>query len=167
MAIQTFDVRAMIPGKLSPDERAIFQELVLKGDEVYPGGLTKRIEEAKSLISAYSEDRLIGVGALKCPDANYRTKVFAKAGEHCYAASDFLFELGWVYVIQAWRKNGVATGIVGAALAASDGQRIFATSKSRNEPMHKRLAEAGFYLVGKPFPSTRGSYSLVLFVRPT
>ena len=106
----------------------------------------------------------MGIGALKRPGNGYRKGVFTKSGT-TLVPSEFPFELGWVYVIPECRNDGIGQRIVDAILGVAADQRIFATSRSTNEAMHKRLKRSGFIREGEPFLSNLGDHTLVLFVR--
>ena len=58
----------------SPAELKAFRDLVVQGDEVDPNGLEQRIENAKALLFGISDELLVAVAAVKCPDSDYRAR---------------------------------------------------------------------------------------------
>ena len=161
---QAFIVSPRKPSRCRPEDLAAFEALVLEGHEVDPNGLSRRVGLADTLLFAYDARTLIGIGALKRPGNGYRKGVFEKAGGKL-AASAFPLELGWVYVIPTSRKSGVGQRIVDAILGAAVDRRLFATSRSDNGTMQRRLERSGFVREGKPFLSDMGDHMVVLFVR--
>jgi len=75
-------------------------------------------------------------------------------------------ELGWVVVGEAHRGRKYSLPIVEALVAHAADKRIYATSASTNEPMHKALIRYKFERDGDEWPSTeRENTNLLLFVR--
>lgn len=153
-------------GQGTPDEIDEFAELVRAGDEVETEGLVERISRAHSLIFIRNEHHLVGVAALKHPNANYRARVFKMAQVELTAA-EYPLELGWVYVPPAGRGAGLSYSLVQAAVKIASGSRIFATSRVNNHAMHKSLLAASFARKGKEYISTRGSHTLAVFTHET
>lgn len=139
-----------------------FAELVLTGGEVGAEGLVERIRRAQALLFLREDDQLLGVAALKRPNANYRLSVFEKAQ---VAVNDpkYPLELGWVYVVPKGRGRGLSHSLVQAAVKHANGTGIFATSRADNNAMHKSLMAASFVRHGCEYRSGRGNYKLVLF----
>lgn len=97
------------------DKQAQFRALVLRGGEVDEHTLPGLIERAAALAFVHKGDSVVGVGALKRPNASYRNKVFAQA-RSSLAVGDFEFELGWIYLIPAARGNRLTTPMVAGLL---------------------------------------------------
>jgi predicted GNAT family N-acyltransferase len=136
----------------------------LAGGEVTADGLEARIKKAETLLFLVQGGCLKGIAAIKNPESGYKEGVFQKA-QATIKASQFSFELGWVFVIPSSRGAGLSHKLVEAALSVTDGQSVFATSRADNDPMHKVLKAHGFSCHGKTYASTRGNQQLVLFVR--
>ena len=152
------------PNECSKAELQDFAAFVCAGGEVISAGLEARIKKAEVLVFLSHEGCLKGIAAVKKPELSYQNKVFQKA--HATAqSSEFSFELGWVYVLPSSRGVGFSRKLVKAALAATHGWPIFATSRSDNIPMHKVLKAQGFLCHGKSYASARGNHELVLFIR--
>lgn len=151
------------PSKCSSAELQDFAALVLAGGEVMAVGLDARIKKAEALIFLSQDNCLKGIAAVKNPAQNYKGDVFQKA-QATVQANEFLFELGWIFVLPSSRGAGFSHKLVQAALGATGGRGIFATSRSDNAPMHKVLNAHGFSLHGKAYASSRGNQSLVLFI---
>ena len=161
---QAFTVSSRRPGACRSEDLASFESLVLEGGEVKPIGLQRRIKRAEILAFANDARTLIGVGALKRPDNDYQIDVFKKAGGNLLT-SDFPFELGWVYVNPACRRDGVGQRIVDVILSAAADRHVFATARVENGQIHRRLERSGFVREGTAFPSELGAHMLILFVR--
>ncbi len=152
------------PEQCSTDELRKFIELVLEGGEVTPHGLEARIRKAEKLIFSIESDCLIGVAAVKKPDQPYKQTLFQKAR----ASTNFeqyLFELGWIFVLPSARGAGVSHTLVEAALAASGNKGIFATTRVDNIPMKKVLISHGFLPHGETYPSKSGGNRIALLLR--
>jgi predicted GNAT family N-acyltransferase len=150
------------PGKCTPDEIDAFVALVQVGGEVQAAGLAERIVQAHSLIFLKEDNQLLGVAALKHPEANYRFGVFEKAQIKANPL-DYPLELGWVYVPPAGRGRGLSHSLVQTAVNQAKGLGLFATSRADNSAMHKSILAALFARQGNEYLSKRGDYSLLLF----
>lgn len=152
------------PSNCSSIEIGAFIAFVRAGGEVSVQGLPERIRGAAALVFARVESLVIGVAALKQPQASYRCRVSSESGTPLSAA-EFPYELGWVYVSPELRRKGLSLLLSQAALAESKGAGVFATSRTDNIAMHRLLAKLGFESTGNPFTSGRGKHSLQVFVR--
>lgn len=155
---------AKAPGKCSDEEIQAFCELVRKGDEVDPNGLEGRVRGARMLFFGSSNGSLIAVGGIKFPDEGYRAGVFRKSKSGLKAV-DFGVELGWLMVDESVRRRGYGRQTMDEVVAAIDNERVYATSRATNEPMHALLGVYRFDQAGKPWRSIRGPYDLVLHVK--
>ena len=151
------------PSDCSATELQDFAALVLAGGEVTAVGLDARIRKAEALVFLAQDGCLKGIAAVKNPEQNYKNGVFQEA-QASVQANEFPFELGWVFVLPSSRGAGFSHKLVQAALAATGGRAIFATSRSDNAPMHKALNAHGLSCHGKAYASSRGNQNLVLFV---
>lgn len=157
-------IAAKKPNECSAAELQDFVALVLAGGEVTAVGLEARIKKAERLLFLAQDNCLKGIAAVKNPEKNYKEGVFQKAHAPV-KANQFLFELGWVFVLPSSRGAGLSHKLVEAALSVTSGQAIFATSRADNAPMQKVLKAHGFSCHGKTYVSSRGNQQLVLFVR--
>ena len=113
--------------------------------------MNARIRATKCLAFHYSPSgELTAIAALKAPDAEYRDAVF-KMADSPASYADFQLELGWVYVVPAYRRKQVATEICEQLLLRAAGDCVFATTRSDNAAMGRILRACGFAEVGKPF----------------
>lgn len=151
------------PSECSGKELQNFSALVLAGDEVTAVGLDTRIKKAEALVFLAQDGCLKGIAAIKNPEKNYKNDVFKKA-QATIQANEFPFELGWVFVLPSSRGAHFSHKLVQAAVAATGGRGIFATSRSDNARIHKVLNDHGLSCHGRPYASSRGNHSLVLFV---
>lgn len=159
------ELLAKPPSDVSDIEIAAFIALVGAGGEVPTQALSKRILSAMALVFARVDELVVGVAALKQPQASYRRHVSLESGASI-SADEFPYELGWVYVSPESRGKGFSLMLSQAALAESKGSGVFATSRTDNAAMHRSLAKLGFAETGYPFASARGMYSLQTFARP-
>lgn len=151
------------PDECSSEEIDKFCEFVRMGGEVESQGLTNRIKKAALLVFLYSGKDLIGVAAIKNPNAGYKAEVFQKATATALPEG-FALELGWVYVDPEHRGKGLSRKLVEAALASAEKQNVFATSRTDNKAMHKTLLKFGFSKEGRPYRSGMSEHNLELFV---
>ena len=155
---------AKSPDECSNIEIGAFIALVRAGGEVSIQGLTERIRGAAALVFARVDGSVVGVAALKQPQASYRRRISSECGAPI-SATEFPYELGWVYVLPEARGKSYSHLLSHAALAESKGSGVFATSRTDNIAMHRSLAKVGFVSIGNPFVSGRGKHSLQVFVR--
>jgi predicted GNAT family N-acyltransferase len=151
------------PSDCYPQALADFENLLTKYGTVDPEGLTQRIREASRLLFLReSNGELVGVGALKRPQLNYRRKVFAKA-RATTTPDEYRVELGWVAVAKSHEGRGLSRRIIGQLISLTENENLFATTRA--DARAKRFAaDHGFKSAGKPYPSGRG-YDLVLYLR--
>ncbi len=153
------------PQKCSETELNGFEKLVKEGGEVSSRGLRNRIMNAMNLSWIEEKgDNIIGVGAIKRPSPEYRSSVFKKAGSS-EVPNLYEFELGWVFIIPAYRGNHLSTPLIQSLLTSSGNKPIFATTRDNNEAMKAILVKFGFKDSGRPYLSNNGDYKLVLFIR--
>lgn len=155
------------PSDCSAEELAAFKQLVLAGGEVGKVGLEVLIKAAICLVFHYTENQeLAGIGALKAPRNSYKDKVFkrAKSSEN---AADFPYELGWLFVVEKFRGQGLSRELAEAALKLAGGKGVYATTRVDNCPMCRTNTRLEFKRSGEPYRTTRYGRSdwLSLFVR--
>lgn len=141
-----------------------FARLVLEGGEVQSVGLRERIERAYRLAFLNFGEQTVAIGAIKQPVLKYRNETFAKAAL-ADIASEYEYELGWLYVSPRFRKNGLAAQIVGALVDTVENNGLYATSKEMNTNMHSVLLRNNFRHDGKSYESTLSQESVKLFLR--
>jgi hypothetical protein len=151
-------VTAEAPTCYSEKELKAFEKLVREGGEVISQGLTERIRGAAVLIMLRRLDKLVGIAALKRPEATYRTSIAEKCGADVNVDA-YPYELGWMYVIPSEKGNKHSYRLMDAALRAGGDAGIFATTRTDILPCYK------FFPAGVPYRSSRGKYHLALFLR--
>ncbi|MEA5078226.1 MAG: GNAT family N-acetyltransferase [Anaerolineaceae bacterium] len=147
------------------DDLEHFESLVKLGNEVDLKRLRNRIFSAKWLLFLYEEDnKLAGISAIKQPKEKYKKEIFSKSksGEN---PEIFQYEVGWVYVKEQYRRKGYSTELLNKIVELSNGGPLFATTKESNTPMKKTLLKFGFQESGETYPSKRGDYKLILYLR--
>lgn len=152
------------PRECSAKEVGDFAAFVNAGGEVISEGLEGRVREAHSLLFLRENSCLLGIAALKNPNATYRASVFKKAAASASAAQ-FPLELGWVFVLPSARGRRLSHSLVRAAVTHAAGKSVFATSRTDNLGMHASLLAAAFSKHGVEYASSHGTHRLALFLR--
>ncbi len=151
------------PSNCTPEALADFEKLVIEAGTVDPEGLTQRIRDASRLLFLrQSNGRLVGVGALKHPLLNYRSKVFVKARAST-PPDEYRVELGWIAVAKSHQGRGLSRRIIGQLISLAENENLFATTRADARAM-RFATDYGFKPAGYPYPSGRG-YDLILFLR--
>jgi len=151
------------PADCTPQALTDFETLVTEAGTVDPQGLTERIRDASRLLFLReSNGQLVGVGALKHPLLNYRSRVFAQAGA-AVPPGEYPIELGWIAVAKSHQRRGLWRRIVGRLVSLAENENLFATTRADVRAIRVG-ADYGFKPAGKPYPSGRG-YDLVLLLR--
>lgn len=151
------------PADCSPKALADFENLVIEGGTVDPQGLGERIRDASRLLFLReSNGRLVGVGALKHPLLNYRSRVFAQA-RATVPAEEYPIELGWIAVAKSHQGRGLWRRIIARLISLAGNENLFATTRADARAM-RFAADYGFKPAGKAYSSGRG-YDLVLYLR--
>ena len=157
------DIVAAPPADFSDAERAPFRALVRAGGEVGGPALETNITTAKALVMLGQEGELLGVAALKRPQASYRKRIAAKANADL-AGSSFPYELGYIFIVPEAQGRKLSHRLVAAALEQADGAGVFATARTDNAAMLATLAKAGFETAGEAYRG-RGNRMIRLLVR--
>lgn len=157
-------MRAIIktPTDCSQEELSTFEKLVLEGGEVASRGLSGRIKSAYKLIFIELNNECVSVGALKCPNKNYKNKVFLKSGMAAESAS-YQYELGYLYTSPKSRGNGIGSFLMKSVCNALNGHSCFATTRENNKVIHHLFSKASFSRLGVAYKSDQGDYFLGLF----
>ena len=125
--------------------------------------MNARIRAAKCLAFHYSPGgELMAIAALKTPEDQYRHDVFEMAGSSASYA-DYKVELGWVYVVPAYRRKRVALELCEHLLLRTTCDFVFATTRSDNTVMSRILRACDFAEAGKPY--IRRGEQLKLYLR--
>ena len=112
------------PQDCSKKELLLFKQLVLEGGEVQSQGLLGRIKLAHRLIFIEINGECVSVGALKCPNENYKNRVFLKSGVPD-SGSDYQYELGYLYISPKSRGNGVGIFLMQSVYKALNDNSCF------------------------------------------
>ena len=153
------------PLKCSEVELDAFERLVKEGGEVNPNGLRGRIRSAYSLVWLQGTDgTLVGIGAIKQPNENYRSCVFRKAGSR-EEPSNYEAELGWIFLRTEFRGQGLSSSLMKELLSVARGKTIYATVRENNEAMRAVLKKFEFVQEARAYPSDEGNYNLVLYIK--
>ncbi len=159
------DVTTVTPDELLPDELMSFSEMVKQCDEVAPDFVETNVRNAKALVRAWAEGKLVGVAALKRPQASYRECIGRKAGVAINEDS-YPYELGYVCLLPEAQGNKFSHRLVAVAIErAEEGAGIFATTRTDNYPMLATLGNADFKPVGKKYQGRDDTQMIQLLVR--
>ena len=82
------------------------------------------IKLAHRLIFIELNDGCVSVGALKCPNENYKNRVFLKSGVPD-SGSDYQYELGYLYISPKSRGNGVGSFLMQSVYKALNDNSCF------------------------------------------
>lgn len=157
------DIAAAAPDGFSQDERDLFGVLVRQAGEVGDNALATNMRTAKALVVGRIAGRVLGIAALKRPQASYRKRIGGKAGVDI-GFENYPYELGYVYVLPEAQGKKLSHRLVAAALEHSEGAAIFATTRTDNAAMLATLAKAGFRQFGQDYRG-RGARTIRLSVR--
>ncbi len=153
------------PSDCSIGEIVEFENLVKSGGEVIHSHLRDRIMRAEYLIFLQGHDRkILGVAALKHSEAQYREKVFRKAGS-VQDPDKFELEIGWIYVIEECRGQGFSLPLLEKAIKLSQSRAFFATTREENVQMNRTNVRCGLERSGNAFKSDNGDYNLLLYIK--
>lgn len=148
------------PTHCDSSELSVFQNLIIEGGEVTSHGLSQRINCAEKLVFI-NEVKCVAIGAIKNPNEQYKSSIFAKAGVE-EKSENYTYELGWLYVIPAARGQGLGRYLMEAITSALGGSTCYATTRENNHSMHHLFSQYKFERLGSPYKS-KENYSLVLY----
>lgn len=152
------------PKECSEVEINDFCDLVCSEGQVNRNTLFGSVKRAAKLCFAYFDGSVAGVAAIKNSDDGYRASVKRKSGAED-ALDNISLEFGYVVVAPEHRRKGISKSMADA-LGIATHEKMFATSLSGNEGMHRTLHQFGFARTGAPYPSTQHpGQELILFIR--
>jgi GNAT superfamily N-acetyltransferase len=143
-------------------ERREFMRLVQEGGEVDDIVLARNIDTARRLVFLRGSEVLIGIAALKIPQASYRKRISGLSGVEIPEGT-FPLELGYVFVTPKERNRGLSSSLVEAALDACLRDGVFATSRVDNASMQRTLERFEFRAAGNPYAGRE--QAIQIFVR--
>lgn len=158
------EIRANSPDRFSSAELEEFRRIVRDGGEVPPDLLAAGTSRSKLLLFLLHAGRAIGTSALKVPLNSYRSKVSRQIGV-AIPESEFPYEVGYTCIVEKERGKKYAHLLMEATLERSRGVGLMATVRAENKAMRHILEKVGFESTGLPYPSERGEYNLVLYLR--
>jgi GNAT superfamily N-acetyltransferase len=158
------DIAAAAPERFPQDERDLFGALVREAGEVGKNALATNIRTANALVFGRLAGKVLGIAALKRPQASYRRRIGGKAGVDLDPAR-YPYELGYVFLLPEAQGKKLSHGLVAAALAHAEGAAVFATARADNAAMLAALAKAGFKQAGQDYRG-RGTRMIRLLVKP-
>lgn len=125
------------------------------------GNLTTKLDRCFFVVIAYVKDQPVAIAALKKPTLS----AFTKAGL-TYEDVPIKYELGYVYVSDSVRGQGVSRELVTRLIEQSpDSLLIAITEVTSNIPMVRSLERAGFVHVGKTWQGVKCKTPLGLMIK--
>ena len=146
---------AIPPAKISQ-----LAELIAAGGEVVGRQVLGNLKNSPSVAWADFNNMAIGVIALKRPVPSYHSTVFAKAGVP-ELAGKYPLERGYLFVSPEFRSQGIANKL----RSMLDDKSVYVTTREQNNIVNQSLQHAGFKQLGRSWPSSRGDYNLMLWVK--
>ena len=162
MSVRPDGTTCAAPSRYTSGERAEFLRLVHLGGEA--NATPERIRRAEVLAMAWDDGGVAGVAALKRPLDSYREKVARRSG-FSLVSSEWLYELGYVFVLLEHRGQGHANRLVEHALRAAGRRNVFATVRTNNAAMQAALRRFGFNQAGRDYLSDDAERTLSLWTR--
>lgn len=155
-------VVAVQPSQLSAPQLTALANFISQGGEVSAANAVAGVQRAQLIgYATNDEGKIIAVSALKTPLDSYKNKVFTAAG-YANLAAQYQYEKGYSYTDPMYRRQGLNRAIW-EKLAQSSG-RLFATTRSDNAASKANLVAQGFSQLGEPWASSRGDYTIELWV---
>jgi predicted GNAT family N-acyltransferase len=151
---ENYDVKACIPGDLSPAELAACVRIIKKGHAVDPNSAAAELPHAKVIAFARRGAAIVGLGAIKRVRPAYASNIAAKSGASFKKNAP---ELGYVAVDPKHRKRGLSHRIVAELLSMHKGP-LFATTFDKH--MKMTLRRAGFVQTGVEWEGRKAKLSL-------
>jgi GNAT superfamily N-acetyltransferase len=136
------------PQTVTEHERSALIQLVEEGGAATAAAVERGIPRCEAMVFCAQGDQIVGVGALKVPQPNYRDGIAgaAKSGFPLPPAK-FARELGYVAVAVAWRGRGIGPILCNQLIALAAGRSLFATTGD-DTMRHKILPRLGFVQAG-------------------
>lgn len=149
-----YDVKTCAPGDLTKADLAACVAIIESGEAVDPAAARAELPRSRLLAIARTEDRIVGVGAIKRARPHYASQIAKRSGQ---TFSPDAPELGYVAVDSRHQGNSLSHRMVAALLSDHQGF-IFATTS--NDRMKKTLSKAGFVQKGQEWKGQTGRLSL-------
>jgi GNAT superfamily N-acetyltransferase len=150
------------PSEIPPAELAEIETLIASGGQVYRARLRENLPRVARIVTAYSDDQLVGVSAVKRPQPAYIETIAARAAYPDLV--QFPEEFGYSFVRSEFRGRGIGAAMLAERLREQT-VGAFATVGRTNAPTNVLLARHGFEQVGKQWDGRQGA--LCLWIRPT
>ena len=148
------------PSECSGAELAEFETAIRSAGEPASPALSERIRRARMLALMRDEDgALTACGALRSPKQEHCAAVFRKAGVPS-SSDQFTLDLGWLAGPGQQLK-----AVVRALAELTGGLPLFIITSNSETSLHEALKEEGFRTEGAPYPSVRGDYSNIIYLR--
>jgi hypothetical protein len=127
-----------------------FYFLVLKGKKVQKKGLKERIFNCELLAFYKLNESIVAISAIKRPEESYRKKIIEKANlDRDY--KDLLFEIGYSFTEENFRKNGFNSALKLLLLNSLKNLKGILFSTTAISSSQKFLEKNGFVNLGIPY----------------
>lgn len=132
--------------EFSEEELNVFKKIVMYAKQVKESSFDGLMEKNPLLLLYKEKGLIIGVGALKIPNEDYKNRVFKDSKTDC-KPQDFTHELGWIVSIN--KREGIGRKMTEEL--ANYMARLYATVRENNKAMRHILEEVGFTITGKSY----------------
>lgn len=158
------------PAACTAEELALFYNLLLERGRIKAQNLALRIGRARLLGFSYEDDELLAIVALKRIRKGNVYKIFNLAGVPEFAPA-FRYELGWAFVKETSRRQGLCYTLVEKLLARAHTEsenphqeKIFALVRVENLPAINLLEKFDFKKTGHVYQGREAAFTLFTLI---
>ncbi|MBB6479351.1 GNAT family N-acetyltransferase [Spirochaeta isovalerica] len=153
------DVIVKNPDECSAEELELFRSFLLCRPDINIQNLEKRIAGAGKLAFAFSEGKPAGISALKRAKKGFRRRLLEAQDPVVFTGLPPV-ELGWLYVDESFRGQGVGSSLVSALCNEKPRLPVFSLTTADNTSMRRILHSNSFSYHTDIFMPGRNSYCL-------
>jgi RimJ/RimL family protein N-acetyltransferase len=151
-------------GAISEKEQIAIINLIKIGNEANADLILERLENSLFTACLHQENRIVGTATIKRPELPYRTYVFDQAGL-TYPLENFTLELGYIFIENEFRNQGLALSICRALISLIPKETIFATTRIDNRGMQSILQQLYFTAEGRAYKNRSKTKLLQFYLR--
>lgn len=124
------------PDECSAEELELFHSFLLRRPDINDQNLEKRIAGAGKLAFAFSEGKPAGIAALKRAKKGFRRRLLEAQDPVVFTGLPPV-ELGWLYVDESFRGQGVGSSLVSALCDEKPLLQVFSLTTADNTSMRR------------------------------